>query len=450
MLADVGTAVEAGSDHKRAGPRLHWAWSWPGWPATLVRPRRLRLTALVHHMQEVGLNAVPIVALMGFLIGVVLAFQGATQLRQFGAEVFVVDLIAVSILRELGILLTAIIVAGRSASAFTAAIGSMKMREEIDAMRVLGLDPIELLVLPRLLALVILLPILGLVADLAGLFGGGLMAWIELGISPSQFRTQLLADVGATQALVGLSKAPVFAAIIALVGCQQGLHGQGRRGIAGHADLARGGHRHLSGDRGGCAVFRLLRVLGGVMEGEAVIAIRGLTNRFGTTVVHEDLSLDVMRGEVLGVVGASGSGKSVLLRSIVGLQTPSAGQITMLGTDVLDASAADRAAVSARTGVMFQDGALFSALTVRENVEAPMRERLAVDAATRRGAGRSAHCHGRPAARGGRPVTRRRFRAACASARVWRAPCRSTPRSCFWTNPRRASIRSAPRPSIRC
>jgi phospholipid/cholesterol/gamma-HCH transport system permease protein len=189
---------------------------------TLVRPRRLRLNALFHHMQEVGLNAVPIVALMGFLIGIVLAFQGATQLRQFGAEVFVVDLIAVSILRELGILLTAIIVAGRSASAFNAAIGSMKMREEIDAMRVLGLDPIELLVLPRLLALVILLPLLGLVANFAGLFGGGLMAWIELGISPSQFRTQLLANVDATQALVGLSKAPVFAMIIALVGCQQG------------------------------------------------------------------------------------------------------------------------------------------------------------------------------------------------------------------------------------
>lgn len=189
---------------------------------TLAHPRRLRLTAVIHHMEAVGLNAVPIVALMGFLIGVVLAFQGAAQLRQFGAEVFVVDLIAVSILRELGILLTAIIVAGRSASAFTAAIGSMKMREEIDAMRVLGLDPMNLLVLPRLLALVIVLPVLGLVADLAGLFGGGLMAWIELGISPSQFRTQLLANVSATQALVGLSKAPVFAAIIALVGCQQG------------------------------------------------------------------------------------------------------------------------------------------------------------------------------------------------------------------------------------
>lgn len=197
---------------------------------TALHPARLRLTALVHHMQEAGLNAVPIVALMGFLIGIVLAFQGAAQLKQFGAEVFVVNLIAISILRELGILLTAIIVAGRSASAFTAAIGSMKMREEIDAMRTLGLDPIELLVLPRVLALVILLPVLGFIADLAGLFGGGLMAWINLGISPGQFRAQLLADTDVSHALVGLSKAPIFAMIIGVVGCYQGMQ------VAGNAE----------------------------------------------------------------------------------------------------------------------------------------------------------------------------------------------------------------------
>ena len=190
---------------------------------TVLHPSRLRVTALVHHMQQVGLNAVPIVALMGFLIGIVLAFQGATQLKQFGAEVFVVDLIAISILRELGILLTAIIVAGRSASAFTAAIGSMKMREEIDAMRVLGLDPIELLVIPRILALVILLPVLGFIANMSGILGGGLMAWIDLGISPGMFRTQLLANTDVSHALVGLSKAPVFALIIGVVGCHQGM-----------------------------------------------------------------------------------------------------------------------------------------------------------------------------------------------------------------------------------
>ncbi len=190
---------------------------------TVIHPSRLRLTALVHHMAEAGLNAVPIVALMGFLIGIVLAFQGASQLQQFGAEVFVVDLIAISILRELGILLTAIIVAGRSASAFTAAIGSMKMREEIDAMRTLGLDPIELLVLPRVLALVLMLPILGFAANLAGLVGGGLMAWISLGISPGQFQAQLLANTDVSHALIGLVKAPLFALIIGIVGCHQGM-----------------------------------------------------------------------------------------------------------------------------------------------------------------------------------------------------------------------------------
>lgn len=194
--------------------------------AILIHPKRLRVTALVFHMGEVGLKAVPIVALMAFLIGIVIAYQGADQLRQFGAEVFVVDLIAVSVLRELAILLTAIIVAGRSASAFTASIGSMKMREEVDAMRTLGLDPIDVLVLPRVLGLLFMLPILGVVADLAGLLGGMLMAWFTLGISPGVFQTRLL-DVDVNHFLVGMAKAPFFAVIIGVVGCFQGLQVEG-------------------------------------------------------------------------------------------------------------------------------------------------------------------------------------------------------------------------------
>lgn len=189
----------------------------------LRHPADFRLTSLVHHCQETGLRAVPIVALMSFLIGVVLAFQGAAQLTQFGAEVFVVDLIAISILRELGILLTAIIVAGRTASALTASIGSMKMREEIDAMRTLGMDPDMVLILPRVLALVITLPILGLVANLSGLIGGALMSWIDLGISPSMFRYRLLADTGVEHVIVGLIKAPVFAVVIGIIGCHAGM-----------------------------------------------------------------------------------------------------------------------------------------------------------------------------------------------------------------------------------
>ncbi|MEM0948027.1 MAG: MlaE family lipid ABC transporter permease subunit [Pseudomonadota bacterium] len=190
---------------------------------TLVRPWRLRGTALVSQMEEAGFNAVPIVALMGFLIGVVLAFQGSAQLRQFGAEVFVVELISISILRELGIMLTAIIVAGRSGSAFTAAIGSMKIREEIDAMRTLGLDPIEVLVLPRVLALLIMLPILGFVANMAGLIGGALMSWIELGVSPGMFITRLNENTDVWHLVVGMVKAPFFAIIIGVVACWQAM-----------------------------------------------------------------------------------------------------------------------------------------------------------------------------------------------------------------------------------
>ncbi|MCC1493750.1 MlaE family lipid ABC transporter permease subunit [Cognatishimia sp. F0-27] len=189
----------------------------------ITHPRSFRLTALVHHCEEVGVKAVPIVALMAFLIGVVLAFQGASQLQQFGAEVFVVDLIAISILRELGILLTSIIVAGRTASAYTAAIGSMKMREEIDAMRSLGLDPASMLFVPRILALVLMLPILGLIANLMGLIGGGIMAWIELGISPAMFAIRLVEGTSVDHVFIGMVKAPVFALLIGIIGCQAGM-----------------------------------------------------------------------------------------------------------------------------------------------------------------------------------------------------------------------------------
>ena len=196
----------------------------------LRRPALMPLTALTHHAEQVGLRAVPIVALMAFLIGVVLAFQGAVQLRQFGAEIYVVDLIAISILRELGILLTAIIVAGRTASSFTAAIGSMKMREEIDAMRTLAIDPALVLFLPRVLALVITLPILGLIANATGLFGGAMMAWISLDIPPPLFWDRLVTETHPDNVLVGFLKAPVFALIIGIIGCHAGM------GVKGNAE----------------------------------------------------------------------------------------------------------------------------------------------------------------------------------------------------------------------
>ncbi len=188
-----------------------------------LNPRRLRFTSVVFHMEQTGLNALPIVGLISFLIGVVMAYQGADQLRQFGAEVFVVNLVGVSVLRELGILLTAIVVAGRSGSAFTAQIGSMKVNEEVDAIRTLGLDPVEVLVVPRVAALILTLPLLAFFADIMGLLGGALMAWVSLDITPFLFFRRLHEAVSLNSFLVGLIKAPVFAALIAMVGCYEGL-----------------------------------------------------------------------------------------------------------------------------------------------------------------------------------------------------------------------------------
>jgi len=186
-------------------------------------PARLRFTSMIYHLQQVGLNAMPIVGLITFLVGVVLGYQGVDQLRQFGAEIFTVDLVGISVLREMGILLTAIMVAGRSGSAFTAQIGTMQVNEEVDAIRTLGLDPVEVLVLPRLYALVIAMPLLTFFADLMGLLGGGAMAVLLIGITPGQFVVQLEQAVSTWSFAVGIIKAPVFGFLIGIVGCYQGL-----------------------------------------------------------------------------------------------------------------------------------------------------------------------------------------------------------------------------------
>ena len=201
---------------------------------TLLRPRRLRLSATVHQIELVGLNALPIVGLISFLIGVVIAYQGAFQLRLFGAEIFTVNLVAVSVLREFGILLAAIMVAGRSGSAFAAEIGSMKLHEEIDAMRTLALDPMEIIVLPRLLALTLMMPILTFYADVMGLLGGMVISWLSLGISPLQFIERAHDAVMGWDMAVGIIKAPIFGIIIALTGCYEGLMVQGSAESVGY------------------------------------------------------------------------------------------------------------------------------------------------------------------------------------------------------------------------
>ncbi len=187
------------------------------------QPSRLRVASLVAQMQRTGVSALPIVGLLSFLIGVVLTFQGADQLRRFGAEIFAVNLLGIGVLRELGGLMTAVIVAGRSGSAFTAELGAMQVNEEIDAMRTLGLDPVEILVLPRLFGLFLVLPLLTFYADVMALIGGALMSWAALGIPLAAFLRQLHDAILGWTLWLGLVKAPFFAATIALVGCHAGL-----------------------------------------------------------------------------------------------------------------------------------------------------------------------------------------------------------------------------------
>jgi phospholipid/cholesterol/gamma-HCH transport system permease protein len=185
------------------------------------RPGRLSLTALVVQMEQTGINAFPIVALLNFLIGVVIAYQGSDYLRPYGLENYTVQLTGAAVLRELGVLLTAIILAGRSGSAFTAQIGTMRVTEEIDAMRTIGLDPVEVLVLPRLFGLMLTLPMLSLCANFMGVFGGGLMAWGVLGISIPEF-FYYLSKMAPWTYWIGMIKSPFFAVIIALIGCYEG------------------------------------------------------------------------------------------------------------------------------------------------------------------------------------------------------------------------------------
>ncbi|WP_312921341.1 ABC transporter permease [Stutzerimonas nitrititolerans] len=194
---------------------------------TLWRPRRWRLTSLVAHIERTGLDAVPIVALLTFLVGAVVAFLGATVLADFGASIYTVNLVAFAFLREFGVLLAAILLAGRTASAFAAQIGAMKANEEIDAIRALGLNPVELLVLPRVLAMLFTLPVLTFVGMLCGIVGGLVVCALALDISPAMFFTILQRDISLNHFLVGLGKAPLFAFLIAVIGCLEGFKASG-------------------------------------------------------------------------------------------------------------------------------------------------------------------------------------------------------------------------------
>jgi len=193
----------------------------------VAHPKRLRWRPILFNIRSAGFDALPIVGLLSFLLGVVVAYQAADQLRRYGANIFVADLVGLSMLREFAPLMTAIIIAGRSGSAYAAQIGTMAVTEEIDAMRTIGIAPLELLVLPKIIALMIALPLLTVFADLLGVFGGMVMARAQLGVSFEEFLDRFSKAISVTSYLIGIGKAPVFAAIIATVGCFQGMRTRG-------------------------------------------------------------------------------------------------------------------------------------------------------------------------------------------------------------------------------
>ena len=343
------------------------------------QPWRFRTTSFIHHLDHAGFRAVPIIALICFLIGAVVMQQGVVQLKPFGAEPFAVNMVAILALREVGILLTAIMVAGRSGSAFTAEIGSMKMREEIDAMRTLGIDPMDTLVLPRILAL-------GrgaAAADIYRRFDGARRRRADGVRRARPRRLELYGQAARRGRLPALHGRHDQGAV------RRGDHrpgrlpgraqGRGQRRVARHPCDIRRGQGHLPGDNFGRRVRHVSVGDRSVIVDngrEVVIRVRGLAKSFGSHQIWDGLNLDVYRGEILAIVGGSGQGKSVLMRVITGLVIPDAGEVGLFGQNTKTLSPQDRLDIERRWGILFQDGALFSSLTVLQNIQVPMREHL--------------------------------------------------------------------------
>ena len=206
--------------------------------ATIAQPSRLRLTSIVHQLERVGWRAVPIILLSTFLIGAILAQQGIFRFRPFGADIYVIDMVAVLVLREVGVLIVSIMVAGRSGSAYTAELGAMTMREEIDALRTMGFDPVEVLVLPRIVALVLAVPMLAFLGSMAALYGAGLVCWLYGGMTPDIFLTRLREAIWLPTFEVGLIKAPFMALVIGLVACTEGFEVDGSTASLGQRTTA--------------------------------------------------------------------------------------------------------------------------------------------------------------------------------------------------------------------
>ena len=435
-----------------------------------LQPKRFRLNAVVRQMYEVWIRALVIVGVLTFLIGVVIAYQGVQQLKQFGAETFTVEAVGIGMFRELGVLLTAIIVAGRSGSAFTAQIGTMQVNQEVDAMRTIGLNPIEWLVLPRISALVISMPLLAFWGDMTGLLGGAVACTVYLDFTFVQFFERLRDTVGVWHFYVGMIKAPVFGAVIAIIGCFEGLQVQRQRRerrpahdqVGRRIDLLRhrarrdildhlpAGERVMADTAAPAKEHAEKPAPPKLFEGgqlvdhrdgrDVVLKLRGVRTQFGDNIIHDNLDFDVFRGEIVGLVGGSGTGKSVLLRTIIGLNRHTKGTIEMLGVDTATLHGkAERGDAGAHRRAVPGRRAVLLAERHREHHRADPR------ACRPRGADDARHC--RAQGRDGRPAGGRRRQEAFGAFRRHAQARQPRPRPGARPGPavpRRADRRSRP------
>ena len=392
-------------------------------------------------MQQVGPEALPIVTLISFLVGVILAYMGALQLAQFGAQIFIADLVGIGMVRELGALMVGILLAGRSGAAFAAQIGTMQVNEEVDALRTLGIQPVEFLVVPRLVALVLMAPLLTLYASLAGILAGLFVSVTVLGIDGFEYVQQTLRSLNLDNLLVGLSKGTVYGALVALAGCLRGMQCGRSAQAVGEAttsavvtsilwivDRGRDPDRRLPAPR-------LLRWNTTSPLPETAIEVQDLTLAYGSSVIQRDLSFRVRRGDVFVVMGGSGCGKSTLLRvpdraaaarppGVCSSTGPTSGPPSP--AEQQDVKRAPGGAVPERRAVELDDPGRERRAAARASTPTWARARSA------RSSRSSWRWSGWPASR---TSTRPRSAAACASAPAWRAPWRSTREILFFDEP---------------
>ena len=349
-----------------------------------ARRQPVRLAAVFSEMMQVGIHAIPIVTVLAATIGVMLAIQGIHTLRNFGAESRVTVGIALAITREFAPLITGILIAGRSGSALAARLGTMSINQEIDALRVMGINPVRFLVAPSLLAMLVMVPALTFWADLLGLLGAGLFISVELGMTLVVYFDRVLEVVTVEDLLHGLSKSIIFAILITLVGVVNGASVTGGAEGLGPRDDPGGGAIHHGHYYHGHVVrlYHDAMMTAAKPTSNVVIEVRNLVTHYGDRLILQDVSLAVREGEILVIMGGSGSGKSTLLRYLLALERPTSGSIEVLGVDVVNARPRDMYELRKKMGVAFQFGALFSSMTVGENITLPLREHTELDALT--------------------------------------------------------------------